>query len=745
MTSPLPNTPGTETAPVPTVVETFPVVGISCAACARSIESLSRSVAGVRRADVNVATATVTLEYDPLIAQPEEVAARLRQFGYDLVIAEQPSTALAESLERQQNMLRSMKRDVIGALVAAIPTVALAMSPWHAERWAIAASALCATVAVLWFGRGFFVRAWSQIRSRALAMDTLVALSTGIAWAWSMLAALVPGWLREHGIEPHVYFESAATIVAFILLGKYLEHAARLKTNAALVALVALQPQTVHRRRDGRLEDVPVESIGRGDRLVVFPGERIPVDGVVCEGESWVDEQLLTGESLPVVKRSGDPVYAGTLNGDGTLEIEARAIGRGTVLGSMIRAVEHAQSSKAPVQELADRIAAVFVPVVIAIAAVALGAWIVLAPDRASSLGVSAVVAVLIVACPCALGLATPTAVAVALGRSAQLGILVRNARALERLVDVRHVVFDKTGTLTVGKPAVVDARWLSADEQQRQYAPMIRAVLERSTHPLSRAVAEWIGGDPRGEFAVEQVRGRGIRGSDGTHTIIAGSRAFMEECGVEVPADSQPGASEVFVAIDGVAVLAAWLRDRLRDDAASVARALRTRGIAVHLASGDRAEVARWLASELGIEHVAAPILPHEKQDYVRSLRKRGDGTVAMAGDGINDAPALAEADASIAIGSGSDVAVHAADVTLIGDRLSPLLSLLDLAGALRRIVRQNMAWAFVYNVVLIPLAAGALYPIAGVMLHPMLAGLAMAASSVSVVTNSLRLRWVR
>ncbi|GIV56785.1 MAG: copper-translocating P-type ATPase [Candidatus Kapaibacterium sp.] len=727
----------------PTVVETFPVVGISCAACARSIESLSRSIPGVQRAVVNVATATVTLEYDPLEVQPADVASVLREFGYDLVQTEDTATALADAAARERRALGQLKNRTVGAALATAPVIVLGMGPWHTQRWAILLSAALSSAVVLYFGRQFFVRAWSQIRARALAMDTLVALSTGIAWGWSLVAALIPAQLQALGIEPHVYFESAATIVTFILLGRYLEQRARMQTNAALLALVELQPRTVHLRRNGVLTDTPLTQVQRGDHIVVLPGERIPVDGIVVEGQSWVDEQLLSGESLPVAKAPGDRVYAGTLNGDGTVSIEARAVGRGTILGSIVRAVERAQSSKAPTQELADRIAAVFVPAVIAVAALTAVSWVVFAPDKASSLGLLSVVSVLIVACPCALGLATPTAIAVALGRAAQHGILVRNARTFDVLLDLAHVVFDKTGTLTQGKPTVVHAAWYLPELERRDYAPLVRAVLERSTHPLSQAVAEWLNVPAAGECTVEQVRGRGLRAWNDSHTILVGNRAWMEEHDIEVPAESQVAATEVFVAMDGKLVLAVWLRDAIRNDARELVEYLRRRGVVVHLVSGDRRDAAEHVAAAVGIEHILAPALPQEKQDYVRQLRQGATGYVAMVGDGINDAQALAEADTSIALGSGSDVAVHAADVTLIGERLSLLIALIHLAERLRRTIRQNFAWAFVYNLVLIPIAAGLLYPLSGVLLHPMLAGLAMAASSVSVVTNSLRLRY--
>lgn len=729
----------------PTVVETFPVVGISCAACAHAIESLSRSIAGVHRADVNVATATLTLEYDPLLVQPSDIAAVLCDFGYQLVYADQPVSALTDATERERTALARLQKNALGAALGTLPVIILAMGPWHGQRWAILVSAAAATAVVVYFGRQFFVRALSQLRTRALGMDTLVALSTGIAWGWSVIAVVAPTQLRVLGIEPHVYFESAATIITFVLLGKYLEQRARLKTNATLSALVAMQPQTVHVQRNGTLREEPLSAVQRGDHVVVLPGERIPVDGIVVDGQSWVDEQLLSGEALPVAKSSGDRVYAGTVNGDGALTVEARAVGRGTFLGSMIRAVEQAQSRKTPTQELADRISAVFVPIVIGIAVLALIGWIVFAPELASSHGVLSVVSVLIVACPCALGLATPTAIAVALGYAAQQGMLIRNARVFDVLPRVRHIVFDKTGTLTVGNPRVVGAIWYVGEEETKHLGPLIQSVLERSTHPLSRAIAQWLSVHPQGEFHIEQIRGMGIRAWNETMTVLVGNRAWIAQHNIGVPDESEAAATEVLVAVNGKLVLAVWLRDTIRSDAADVVKELQKRGYQLHLVSGDHREVAEHIAAVIGIECVFAPALPNRKQDYIRRLRQQGGGHVAMVGDGINDAQALTEADTSIAIGSGSDVAIHAADVTVIGEQLMPILKLIVLTQRLRRIIWQNIGWAFVYNVVLIPIAAGALYPLAGIMLHPMLAASAMAASSISVVSNSLRLRRVR
>jgi len=728
---------------VPTIIETYPVMGMTCAACARSVETLSRSRQGVHRAEVNIASATVTLEYDPVLVQPEDIDQVLRQFGYELILEREPSVALAAQAERQYDELRAMKRSTIVAALITIPVIVIAMSPLHTSPGANILSAFLTTILVVVFGRGFFARAWGQVRARAFAMDTLVALSTGIAWGWSMLALFAPELLRSFGIETHAYFESAATILTFMLLGKTLEQSARLKTNQALTQLAALQPPIAHRLRNGAREDIPLSDVHRGEQLVVLPGERIPVDGIVLSGSSWVDEQLLTGESIPVAKQSGDRVYAGTLNSDSVLTIEARAIGQATVLGGIIRAVERAQLSKSPTQQLADRIAAIFVPIVLGIAILSFIIWIVVDPDNASSRAILATVSILIVACPCALGLATPTAIAVALGRAAELGILIRNGQALELLANATHVVFDKTGTLTLGEPYVVGVTWYISEEERSELLPLISAALQHSTHPLSKSLSKWLGSPAEGSFDVEQIRGKGFFARGQGIEFIVGNRAFLAEHGVsQLPPEGE--LTEVLVAANGVLLLTAIFDDRIRSDAIEVVSTLRAFGYSLHLISGDRYHVAANLAQTLGIEHVAAPLLPHEKEEYIRKLRQQERGTVVMIGDGINDAQALSQADVSIALGSGSDVAIQVADITLIGERLKPLIALHRIAHVFVRIVRQNLGWAFVYNLVLIPIAAGILYPFAGIMLHPMLASIAMAASSVSVVTNSLRLRTV-
>ncbi len=738
--------PSMQPTEIPTVIQTYPVVGMTCTACARSVESIARAQPGVVHAEVNSATATLTLEYDTTTVQPEDVAVALRQFGYDLVVDQEPTAAFAHAVELEHRMLKSLQRSAVGSALLTVPVLVAAMGPWHDHSIAILMSAVMTTVVLAFFGRGFFLSAWSQVRNGTLAMDTLVALSTGIAYLWSMVASVAPMTLTALGIEPHVYFEAAATIVTFVLLGKYLEHRARLKTNTALSALVALQPQTVHVERNGTELDVSLSELVRGDVLIVRPGERIPVDGIVLNGQSWVDEQLLTGEPMPVVKNPGDRVWAGTLNGDGVLRIEARAIGQGTFLGSMIRLVAQAQGQKPPVQQLVDRVAAVFVPIVIGIALLSLATWLFMSPQK--SLGVLAMVSVLIVACPCALGLATPTAIAVALGRAAQLRLFVRNVRSLEALAHVRHIVFDKTGTLTMGKPSVKKWNWFCDGAEREHSAALLSAVVSQSSHPLSQAIAAWLPTRSAEAFHIEQVRGRGLVGTNAAHRVVIGNRSFLTEHGIELPVDEHlPAYTEVLCALDGKLIVQVWLRDTVREDAHDVIVALQREGITTHLLSGDRRSTAEALARELGIEHVVAGALPHIKQEYIRALRtacNQQRATVGMVGDGINDAQALAQADVSIALGSGSDVALQAADITLVGERLSPLLDALRLARKLRRVVSQNLVWAFVYNIVLIPIAAGALYPVMGVFLHPMIASFAMAASSVSVVTNSLRLRTV-
>ncbi len=642
--------------------------------------------------------------------------------------------------------MTALRRRTVWALSLSVPVAVIGMflmdMPWANEiMW------LLSTPVVFWCGRGFFVGAARQLRHGTVTMDTLVALSCGIAYLFSLFNMLFPQFWLSRGIEPHVYFEASSVIIAFILLGRLLEERAKGSTTSAIRKLRGLRPLTVTVVRNGRESVVAVDSVREGDCILVRPGERIAADGEVTDGESYVDESMLTGEPVPVVKRRGDSVMTGTVNQRGSFRFTARRVGGDTTLARIVRMVQDAQGSKAPVQKLADRVAAVFVPTIMAIAVLALVLWIVLDPEGGLTHGILAMVTVLVIACPCALGLATPTAITVGIGRAAEQGILVRDAASLETARKVDTVIFDKTGTLTEGRPQVVDEEWLAGDDS----AAAVLAALERaSEHPLAAAVAEHYSG--RGDAATEgfrSVTGMGVECTSGGAECAAGSRRFMNERGVAVAPELEAaagrmkaaGQTEVWFAVADRAVAVLGVADKVRENAAATVAALRREGMRVVLLTGDNRDAAGRLAAAVGIDTVEAGMLPQDKAEYVRRLRSEGR-TVAMVGDGINDSAALAEADLSMAMGRGSDIAMDVAGMTIVASDPGKVAEAVALSRATMRTVRQNLFWAFFYNSIGVPVAAGVLYPLNGFLLNPMIAGAAMALSSVSVVTNSLRLK---
>ncbi|MEM6676301.1 MAG: heavy metal translocating P-type ATPase [Pseudomonadota bacterium] len=613
--------------------------------------------------------------------------------------------------------------------------------------------ALLASPVVVWIGAPFFERGWSSLRNRAPNMWTLIAIGTGAAFAFSWVALLAPGLLppslADDGAPP-VYFEAAAVIIALVLLGQVMELTARERTGDAIRALLSLAPKTARRIGAAGEEDVELERVRVGDRLRLRPGEAVPVDGVVADGTSAIDEGLLTGEPIPVEKGPGDAVTAGTLNRSGSLVIEAQAVGAETVLSRIVALVAAAQRSRAPAQAQADRVAAVFVPAVVAVALLALAAWCVLGPPPVLAYAITAAVSVLIIACPCALGLATPMSVMVATGRGARLGVLVRDAEALERLAGIDTLVIDKTGTLTEGRPTLTHIEPVGDGAEDRLLA--LAASLERgSEHPLAAAVmaaAEARGLSLQAVDAFEAEPGRGLKGQMSGQSIALGNRALMAEIGIALPdalearaaAAEATGATTVFLGIDGAPAGFLTLEDRLKAGAAAVVADLRAQGLEVIMATGDSAPAAAAIAEAAGIKQVHAALSPMEKGALVERLRGEGR-SVAMAGDGINDAPALAAADVGIAMGTGADVALESAGITLVKGDLGRIVTARRLARATRRTISQNLAFAFAYNGVGVPIAAGVLYPITGLLLSPMIAAAAMSLSSVSVIGNALRL----
>ncbi|GAB4094046.1 heavy metal translocating P-type ATPase [Flaviaesturariibacter terrae] len=735
---------------VETVRQTFPVTGMSCASCAASTESIIRAQAGVVDAAVNFASSSVKVEYVPTIVTPGRLKASVQSIGYDLVTEDsQDANDALEDLHRAK--LRSLRQRTIWSVILSVPLVAIGMFFMNIPyaryiMWALA------TPVVLVFGRQFFSNAWKQARHRSANMDTLVALSTGIAYLFSVFNSLNPGFWERRGLAAHVYFEAAAVVVAFILLGKLLEERAKASTSSAIKKLMGLQPKTVTVVRAGeQLVETPIGNVAVGDTLLVKPGEKVAVDGTVTSGESYVDESSISGEPVPVAKTTGARVFAGTINQKGSFRFEAKKVGGDTVLAQIIRTVQDAQGSKAPVQKLVDRIAGIFVPVVTAIALLSFGAWWLLGGANGLTQGLLALVTVLVIACPCALGLATPTAIMVGVGRGAEQGILIRDAEALELAHKVNAIVLDKTGTLTAGKPEVVDSLWLD----DRAALRSVLLGLERaSEHPLAEAIVRSLEGNTVAApvDSLESITGAGVLAVSGGQTYYAGTARLLEEKGIALPdtaaawsrQQQSDARSVIYFAGAGQLLAAIAIADTIKPSSPEAVARLRSLGIDVYLFTGDNAQTAAAIARQAGIDHYRAEALPQDKAAFVKELQQQGK-VVAMVGDGINDSQALAQSDVSIAMGQGSDIAMDVARITLMSSDLARIPTALRLSRATVRTIRQNLFWAFIYNIIGIPIAAGLLYPVNGFLLNPMIAGAAMALSSVSVVANSLRLKWAR
>ena len=754
---------------------------MTCAACSARIQRVLERTPGVSAANVNLMTASATVSYDPSSVTPERLVDAIRDTGYgaELPAPDASSEELVDAQDAARDEeIRDLRRKLIVSLVAAVLTMVFSMplaklvghgvadplmpimmpltdllprvAPWidriSADTWRWLLLGVTAPV-VGWAGRHFYTRAWAAFRHHSADMNTLIAVGTGTAFVYSVVVTLADEWFSARGIEPHVYYEAVVWIIALILLGSLLEARAKRRTSGAIRRLIGLRPRTARVVRDWVEVEIPLAQLRAGDEVLVRPGEKIPADGRVLDGASHVDESMLTGEPTPVRKVPGDTVIGATLNRNGALRFRAESVGADTVLSRIIRLVQEAQGSKAPIQRLADRISAVFVPVVIAIAIATFVIWLVLGPEPAYLHALVSAVTVLIIACPCAMGLAVPTAVMVSTGRGAELGVLIKGGEPLERSGRLDTVVFDKTGTVTEGRPAV---RRIVGDDETTVLR--LAASVERlSEHPLGEAiVAEATArGLPIGELEdFESRTGRGVAGRVDGRSVAAGNHAMLVELGVSpgrFAAEAERLAAEahtpVYVVVDGRVAGVIAVADAIKPGSRDAVAALRGMGIESIMLTGDNARTAASVANAVGIERVVADVLPERKLEEIRALQQEGR-SVAMVGDGLNDAPALAQADVGIAMGTGTDVAMEAGDITLMrGDPLG-VPRAIRLARHTMRVIRQNLFWAFVYNVVGIPVAAGALYPAFGIRLTPAMAAAAMAVSSVSVVANSLRLR---
>lgn len=738
-------------ASTPTIAR-IPVTGMTCAACQARVQRTLQQQPGVADASVNLMMGTATVTYDPSAVQPESLVAAIQATGYGAELPREDRTAFEEQEARDTATAAEFSELKWKAIASGtVGLLAMAVMPFmHSMMW-ITWVLLVVTVTVMaTAGRHFYVRAWQALRHGSADMNTLVALGTGAAFLYSVIATVAPNFFLARGVSADVYYEAVLLIIAFILMGNAFEARAKRNTATALRALVQLQPKTARVLRNLVEQDVPIEELEANEIVVVRPGERIPVDGIVKKGESAVDESMLTGESLPVAKKPGDRVIGGTINRTGAFRLTATTLGEASVLAQIVKLMRDAQGSRAPIQALADRISAVFVPVVVAIALVTFGVWALFAPDAGFVKGFAAAVTVLIIACPCAMGLAVPTAVMVATGKGAELGVLIKGGEALQRAGDVRTILLDKTGTVTEGRPTITDVI-VRPGVTEGELLAQVASLEALSEHPLADAIVQ--AAKSRGLTLAQvegfsSVTGKGVTAIVNGAALAVGNAALMADYAIDVSpfaADvarlSDAGRTPMYVARDGELAGLLAVADPIKPSAAQSIATMRALGLEVVLLTGDSERTAQAIAREAGITRVVAGVLPEGKVAEVKRLQADGN-VVAMVGDGINDAPALAQADVGMAMGTGTDIAAEAADVVLMRGDLRSVAHAIDLSRRTMATMKQNLFWAFIYNVVGIPVAAGVLYPAFGLLLTPVLASAAMAFSSVSVVTNSLRLR---
>lgn len=730
----------------PTVNVQYPVLGMTCASCVAHVQKAISMQNGVKKASVNLANNTAYIEYTPEIINPDTIKKVVQENGYDLIINSKNESEVKDIRVKEYSKL---KRNCFSALAFAIPLSVIAMF-FHDIPYANYIMWALATPIVFIFGAPFFSNAWKQLKHRTSNMDTLVALSTGIAYIFSVFNTLFPSVWTDRGLEPHIYFEVSGIVIAFVLLGRFLESRAKQSTSNAIEKLIGIQPKTATIIREGKTIDISIEDITVGDIVIVKSGEAVAVDGIVTHGYSFVDESMINGEPMPVEKTIGCKVFSGTISQSGNLTYRAEKVGKDTLLAQIIKTVQEAQGSRAPIQNLVDRIASIFVPIIILLAIATFIIWLIFGNENHVSQGLLSAVTVLIIACPCALGLATPTAIMVGIGKGATMGILIKDAEALEIGKKVTSVVLDKTGTITEGKPIVNKIEWFN------NICPNSKNILysieKYSDHPLANSITEYLNNDSHliANISITNIPGQGLRAEYNSDTYYVGSikllrnnNIFISNSILSIYEDwTESGYTTVFFSNEKQPIALLAITDKIKSTSKDAISKLKAMKLKVHMLTGDNEKSARLIAQEVAIDIVKANVLPTEKAEYIKSLNRNGE-TTAMIGDGINDSAALACADLSIAMGKGSDIAINVAQLTIMSSNLEYIPRAIKLSKATVQTIHQNLFWAFIYNIIGVPLAAGILYPINGFLLNPMIAGAAMALSSICVVTNSLLLKF--
>lgn len=728
----------------------YKVSGMTCAACAVSLESYLSPVSGIENITVNYANQSISIAYDSELTSLDNLQQKAKEIGYSILIGDEKKTKKAFE-EIEEKRLRNLKLKLIIAAAFSTPVFVIAMffmGKIPLENWVMM---ILSVPTLFWSGSEFFVIAWNKLKHFSANMDTLVALSTGTAFVFSVFNTVYPEYFTNQGLTPHVYYESAVIIITLILLGRYLEEKAKSRTSSAIKKLIGLQPKEVLVIRNGQEAVINSEEILKGELIIVKPGDKIPVDGIVKKGESFIDESMISGEPIPLEKTKGSDVFSGTINQKGVLRIIAKKVGDETLLSQIIKLVEHAQSSKPTIQKLADKVAGIFVPIVIGISILTFLVWYFVGPEPSFTYALLTLITVLIIACPCALGLATPTALIVGIGKGAQQGILIKDAQALEKAFKVDAIILDKTGTITEGKPKVTDVYWL--DSEIGTMREQILLSMERnSEHPIAEAIVKYLTSIKTAEISFdsfESITGMGAKATFNGKEFYAGNERLMVTKDFDITETIKEKANMfkaeaktvVYVGtegkIDGVIAIA----DQVKKSAKIAIDQIRAMNIEIFMLTGDNDQTASVISSKVGIQNFKANVMPSDKGAFVKQLQDQGR-TVAMVGDGINDSHALAQSDVGIAMGSGTDIAMESASITLMNSDLKQISKAIKLSRATMQTIKQNLFWAFVYNIVAIPIAAGVLYPTNGFLLNPMIAGAAMSISSISVLANSLRLK---